>query len=121
MNRLVAYVLILIGTVLLGDAAYDEQRGIAEAASPDPTGTSSMAHVPNVVRRDEDPKGFRNLMLYQWLRAPLFLLGGLFILCLCRRADSLDPFSADFAGNQALDELNRTLTKEQAKQHRPLK
>ncbi|MES2569019.1 MAG: hypothetical protein V4710_03070 [Verrucomicrobiota bacterium] len=121
MNRIIAYSLILLGVFLLGDAAYDEHRGIAGAASPDGLLTGVSSHPPNVVKQAEDPQGFRDLMLYQWVRAPLALCAGLFILGLCRRADRIDPFSPDFAGNQALDELNRTLTEEQAKRHRPLK
>ena len=120
MNRIFAYGLIMLSVFLFGDAAYDEHRGIADAASPDGLLSGFSSHLPNVVNRSEDPKGFRNLMLYQWVRAPLALCAGLFILGLCNRADRTDPFSPDFAGNQALDELNRTLTEEQAKRHRPL-
>ena len=121
MNRILAYGLILLGIFLLGDAAYDEHRGIAEAASPDGLLTGVSTSAPNVVKRDENPQSFRNLMLYQWLRSPLALCAGLIILGLCRRADRVDPFSPDFAGNDALDELNRTLTDEEQKRHRPIK
>ena len=114
MTRKFAYGLILFGICLLGDAAWDEHRGIAEAAN---WGRAA----PAVVDRAENPKGFRSLMVYQWVRAPLILCAGLFILGLCRRADRTDPFSPDFAGNEALDDLNRTLTEEQDRRKRPPK
>ena len=112
--RSVAYIMIALGIYLLGDAAYDERRGIAEARSP------SRNSRPNVVKRAEDPEEFRNLMQYQWLRAPLILCAGFIILGICRRADRLDPFAPDFAGNSALDELDQTLTEQQEKRRRPL-
>ena len=113
--RIVAYILILVGLMCLVDAARDEHRGIASARSPS---RSARLHI---VSRAEDPEQFRGLMAYQWVRGPLALLGGLIILGICRRADRLDPFSPDFAGSDALDELNRALTEEEQKRHRPIK
>ena len=112
--RALSYLLILFGLLSLFDAAYDEYRGVADALPP---GRSITRYV---IARAEDPKQFRNLMAYQWLRGPILLLGGIFILNICRRADRLDPFSPNFAGSDALDDLNRTLTEEEKRHHRPL-
>jgi hypothetical protein len=117
MTRVFAYYLILVGLLQLADAAYDEQRGVAAAVSPG--GVS--APLLYVIKRADDPEGFRSLMFYQWSQGPAVLLAGFWILGLSRRANRVDPFSPDFAGNQALDDLNRTLTEEQAKRHRPLR
>ena len=113
--RVVAYILIVIGLIFLVDAAYDEYRGVAAAHSP---GRGGRLYVIN---RADDPNQFRNLMAYQWLRGPLALFGGFIILGFCRRADRLDPFSPDFVGSASLDDLNRTLTNEEQRRHRPLK
>ena len=59
-------------------------------------------------------------MTYQWYRGPLFIFGGFIILGLCRRADRTDPFSPDFAGSDALDNLNRALTEEEKRRQRPI-
>jgi hypothetical protein len=113
--RWLAYILIVIGLIFVADAAYDEHRGVADALSP---GRGSRRHI---VACSDDPEQFRNLMTYQWVRGPLFLVGGFIILGFCRRADRLDPFSPDFAGSDALDDLNRTLTEEEQRRHRPIK
>ena len=113
--RALAYLLVLLGCIFIADATYDEQqRGVANAVSP-----RGGRHY--VISRADDPEQFRNLMAYQWLRGPLFLCGGFIILGFCRRADRLDPFSPDFAGSDALDDLNRTLTEEERRRHQPLK
>jgi len=113
--RVFAYLLILVGFVFLADAAYDEHGGVADVLSP---GRGSQHHV---IARADDPDQFRNLMAYQWLHGPLFLFAGFIILGFCRRANRLDPFSPDFAGSDALDDLNHTLTEEEKQRHRPPK
>lgn len=113
--RLLAYILFGFGLIYLADAAYDENRGVADVVSP--TGYGHRF----AVKRAEDPEQFRNLMAYQGVRGTLFLMGGFISLGICRRADRCDPFSPDFAGKPALDDLNRSLTEEDEKRHRPLK
>jgi len=112
--RALAYILILIGLIYVADAAYDENRGIAEAVTP---GRGSHREF---VARDENPEKFRNLMTFQWYRGPIFAFGGFIILGICRRADRHDPFSPDFAGSKALDDLNSALDEEEKRRHRPL-
>lgn len=121
MIRIFAYFSIFLGVLLLGDAAYDEHRGVAEAASPAGVLTGVSLGTLNTARRDESLQTFRNLMLYQWMRGPLALIAGFTILGLCRRADKADPFSPTFIGDAALDELNRTLTNEQERRRRPIR
>ncbi len=112
--RALAYILIASGLFCLADAAYDEYRGVADALSP---GRACQRHV---IARADDPKQFRNLMAYQWLRGPIVLFGGFIILGLCLRADRLDPFSPNFAGSDALDALNHTLAEEEKRRHSSL-
>jgi len=113
--RLLAYLLILIGLIYIADAAYDEHRGVADALSPQRGGRHYV-----FVQADE-PEQFRNLMTSQWYRGPIFVLGGLFLLGVCRRADRSDPFSPNFGGSDALDEWNRALKDEEKRRHRPSK
>ena len=113
--RLLAYFLVAVGIFFLTIAARDEHQGVTSASSPRGAGQ------PTIIAKAENPKQFRNLMIYEWLRGPIFICGALVILGICRRADRLDPFSPDFAGNAALDDFQRQLTAEQEKQRRPLR
>jgi hypothetical protein len=108
-----AYTLILLGTLLFADAAHDERRGIASTFGP---GWTVVVHR---AERSREPEQFRGLMIYQWGRAGLALVAGFSILNMVRRADTLDPFSPTFAGSDALDDLNRTLSEEQERRKRP--
>lgn len=113
--RILAYLLLLYGFLLFADAIRDEQRGIAEAASP-----SRFVRV-NVARRDENPRDFQNLMFYQWGRAGITIAAGMVILAMFRRADTHDPFSRKFTGSSSLDELGHSLDAESEKRGRPLR
>ncbi len=115
MKQLPAYAVILVGICLLGGAAYDEQRGIALESSrhSDPW--------TRLVRRQDRPERFRDIMQFEWLRGAIALCAGLVILGLERRMDRLDPFSPRFAGNAAIDDLDATLAQEQRRRKQPLK
>lgn len=119
MWRLLAYFLLPVGIFFLAIAARDEHRGVTSARPPYGSGGLPIAGRPIIIAKQDDPKQFRNLMFYEWLRGPVFIGGALIILGICRRADRVDPFSADFAGNAALDDLQRELTAEQEKHRRP--
>jgi hypothetical protein len=110
--RGVAYFLIVSGLLFLGDAVREQQRGIARAARLGRGGVSEA-------RRIDDPKAFEGLMFYQWARAGLTVLAGMTILGMCRRADLHDPFSEQYHGSAALDELGKTLDEEKEQRQRP--
>jgi len=57
------------------------------------------------------------LMTYEWVRGILVLAGGWIILGFYRRADRLDPFPPNFAGQADLDELDKVMTEEQKKRN----
>jgi len=113
--RPLAHFLIIWGVILLLFAAYDEHREIASVIPPGRYGRRQ------IIKKADKPEEFRNLMIYQWLRDSLVVSAGFIILGMCRRADSLDPFSPDFAGKSEIDDLERTLDEEEQKRHRPLK
>jgi len=101
--KILAYTLIVVSLFMLWAAASQESSGHAEAQSPGP---SFVEHREN---RDANPQSFRNLMTYQWLAASLAGLAGLFLLSLIRSQNQVDPFSPDFQGSDAVDELSATL------------
>lgn len=109
--KIFGYLLILIGLFCLVDAAYDQYRGVAS------TSTRSSQYIE---KKADKNSLFQNLMIYQWGRGFLFFSGGLIILGICRRSDCQDPFSPNFSGSPAIDELNRSLTEEEEKRKRPL-
>ncbi len=59
--------------------------------------------------RDTHPKEFDALMKFQWLRVGGLFLVGIITLSIVRRQDRLDPFSENFAGSDAIDELEEYL------------
>jgi hypothetical protein len=112
--RSIACLLLLGGCVFLADAAHDQHRGVADAVSP-------RGNSRHVISRAVEPEQFRALMSYQWSRAAIFIIGGLVVLGICRRADRLDLLSADFAGSDAISDLEGALREEEQKRKRPIK
>lgn len=113
--RPTAYVIIFLGVLLLAAAVNSERKGIAIAAAPTELPTLLLT-----AKRTENAAEFRNLMVYQWAEAGLTFLTGLVLLLIVRRADTLDPFSRTFAGSEAIDDLERTLSREDERRKRPL-
>jgi hypothetical protein len=114
-TRAVGYGLILFGICLFVAAAYDEHWGVSSVTPP----RREAGQI--VVNKDEDLKHFRGVMIYQWTLGALLVCVGSSIVRFCRHSDCTNPFSSRFAGNAALDELNRVLTKEEERRHRPLR
>lgn len=108
-----AFLLILSGLVLLGLSAYDEHREIASAIPP------GRDAIRITIKKADDPKQFRNLMTYEWIRGFLTVGAGAILMSFCNRADKLDPFSPDFEGDKELDELKDEIDREERKQKRP--
>ena len=110
-----AYFLMTLGVINFVLAARDESRGWTIVTNP-----SRTASLPQMVRRSVNPKIFRGAMQYKWARATIYLLAGLAIRAIVRRADSLDPFSPNFIGSKSIDELGEELQKEEEKRHERL-
>jgi hypothetical protein len=107
------YIILALGAWLLIDAVQCQRSGVARAVVPG-------SRVGSVVtaKRDEDPKGFENLMRYQWSEGALIFGVGIIVLLKVRREDSLDPFSVSFAGSAEIDELERCLGQKKPEQGR---
>lgn len=98
--KALAYTLLVVSLFMLWTAASQEFSGQAVEQSP---GESVVEHREN---RDANPQSFRNLMTYKWLAASLTGLAGLFLLSLIRNQNRVDPFSPEFQGADAVDELS---------------
>ena len=112
-----AYVLTLLGLFFLGDAAYDQYRGVASVREG---GRSGLRRLKSVARAD-NPEEFRHLMTYQWVRGPLCLGAAFVFLAVLRRADRTDPLSPHYAGSKDLEDWSRKLAEEESQRDRPPK
>lgn len=88
----------ILAAVFLADAGLELRSGQAEVMSPGAGGVRQA-------NREKDPQAYQGLMNYQWARAGLVGLAGYILFSLKRRQDQLDPFSAHFQGQEAIDEL----------------
>ncbi len=94
---------LIIWTLFLTVQAVDQQiSGRADVQSPG-------SFQRNIAERGTKPEEYKNLMLYQWIRAVLPGSAGVFLLYLIRRSDQLDPFSPHFQGKAAIDDLAKHL------------
>ena len=98
--KYLAYGLIILTLVLAVQAVEQQITGRAEVSSP------GRRFRINVADRDTKPEEYKNLMIYQWIRAALPGCAGFFLLYLIRRSDRLDPFSPHFQGSKAIDDLS---------------
>jgi hypothetical protein len=67
------------------------------------------------VKKVENPRDYRNLMTYQWVRFGTFVGAGLFCFHIIKRSEETDPFSPNFKGKEALDDLSTYLDQEKEK------
>ena len=106
---------LIFGAIDLAAAVEYEYSGVAVVYS-----SQRGAPIPTVIRRADDPKRFRSAMTYVWYLAGGTILPGVLILAWLRRQESLDPFSENFGGKSAIDDLGRALDKEEESRKRLL-
>ena len=106
-----AYACMVCSLLLLASAARQQITGHARVIAPTRYGWTH----PTRVDRATDPQGFHDAMAYWWIVSALPGCLGIVGLRMIRRFDRLDPFSPDFQGSQALDELSDELDREQEK------
>ncbi|MGK0187518.1 MAG: hypothetical protein ACI9R3_003306 [Verrucomicrobiales bacterium] len=105
--RFIAYVLIAVGVIDFAIAVHSEWTGTAVAP---------RRHGPGkVIRREDDLSHFQRTVAYTWIRGVCVFCGGLFILGVVRAGERMDPFSDQFGGNDAIDELAAILAEEEEK------
>lgn len=79
-----ALIIVVLGLVLAGDAAWEQHSGHAEAMAP----SRRMRTV--AASREAAPVEFEGIMAYQWIRALAVLGGGIFLLTRVLRAERTD-------------------------------
>lgn len=106
--KILAYLLIVLGSIQLAIIGYDELRGVT--SSP---GDGSPTVLPGDIHKQSDPEGFHNAIVCHsyYALAPLFL--GILMVVVEKRMDKSDPESPDFAGNKALDDWSRAMDAEE--------
>jgi len=107
--RVIAYIAVAFGALLVLGAAWDQYRGIT--LEPHMRG-----YIHDRVSRDADPERFRGAMEAHWFIAFGILGAGVILRSIIRGVDRSDPLSSEFSGNKALDEWGEALKEEEERQ-----
>ena len=75
MLRIISFILVVGGILLLASAGYDEFRGSTRA----PTGRYSHSHY--TITKAVNPEEFHNAMTYHWFYASMLLMAGIIACC----------------------------------------
>lgn len=112
-SRVVYYLSIALGALLLLGAGRAEYTGATSTKG-------GSRHGPSFeVSRQSNPDLFRRETSRQWIQGAMWLGAGLIIRGIHRWANRIDPFSADYAGTESLDNLEQTLDKQLEDRNRP--
>jgi hypothetical protein len=87
--RIISYILVVVGILLLASAGYDEFRGSTR------TPTSKYNPISETVTKDSNPEVFRNAMTYHWFYAVMLLGAGGIAYWIDKGQDKVDPMSPD--------------------------
>jgi hypothetical protein len=109
--RIVSYILVLVGILLLASAGYDEFRGSTRA----PTGRYSHSHY--TITKKDKPEEFHNAMTYHWFYASMLLIAGFIAYMIDKGQDRVDPMSSD-ADENVDDELRKDEMDEELKKEK---
>ena len=108
--RIIAYIFVAIGILLLASTGYDEFRGSTRA----PTGRYSHSHY--TITKNDNPEQFHNAMAYHWFYASMLLIAGFIAYMIDKGQDRVDPMSSDADENiddeLRKDEMDKEIKKE---------
>ena len=114
--RIVAYILVTVGILLLASAAYDEFRGSTRAP------TSRYNRISYTITKNGKPEEFHNAMTYHWFYASILLIAGFIAYMIDKGQDRVDPMSSDADENideelrkDEIDEIDEEKKKEKDK------
>jgi hypothetical protein len=119
--RILSYILMAVGILLLASAGYDECRGITH--EPSKYGgrysivASGWSH--EIIRKKTNPDNFHNAMVCHWVQASILLFAGFILFQIVKGQERVDPLSPDYAGNKALDEWSDAMKKEEERRKHP--
>jgi len=113
--RIISYILLGFGILLLGRAGYDEFRGSTR------TPTSKYSPISETVTMDSHPEVFRNAMTYHWFYAFMLLGAGGIAYLIDKGQDRVDPMSPDKDENiddkLRKDEMDEKMKKKEEQQN----
>jgi hypothetical protein len=101
--NILAYFLIVLGSILFAIIGYDEFRGV----------TSSPTDMPGDISKQSAPEDFHNAIVCHLYYAGSSLFLGILLLVIDRKMDKSDPDSPNFSGNKALDDWGRAMDAEE--------
>jgi hypothetical protein len=112
--RIVRYILMAFGIILLASAGYDEFRGSTHEPSSKYNGYSH-----DIITKENNPEQFRNAMKYRWFYASMLLMAGVIAYMIDKGYEKSDPLSPEYAGNKALDDWGDAMQKEEERRKHP--
>jgi hypothetical protein len=87
--RIISYILLVVGILLLASAGYDEFCGSTR------TPTSKYNPISETVTKNGNPETFHNAMTYHWFYAVMLLGAGGIAYWIDKGQDKVDPMSPD--------------------------
>jgi hypothetical protein len=102
--KILAYFLILLGTLQFASIGYGEYRGVTRAPYSRRAGI-----LPSTIHKQSQPEAFHSAMVCHCYYASAFLFLGILMVVVDKRMDKSDIESPDFAGNKALDDWGKAM------------
>jgi hypothetical protein len=117
--RILSYILIAAGILLLASAGYDEFRGVTHAPSRYGGRYSivSRGWSHEILTKKGKPEDFHNAMVYHWFYASMLLCTGFILFMIDKGQDSVDPMSPD-SDEKIDDELRKDDLDEEMKKEK---
>jgi ribonucleotide reductase beta subunit family protein with ferritin-like domain len=120
--RILSYIVMVIGILMLVRFGYDEFRGITSA--PSMTVMRRYSYYPHdILNKKDKPEEFRNAMKYHWIMSSMIVIAGFILFAIDRKQEALDPMSADSDENiddeLRHDELDEQMRKEKEQHKHP--
>jgi p-aminobenzoyl-glutamate transporter AbgT len=106
--RIISYILVVVGILLLARAGYDEFRGSTR------TPTSKYNPISETVTKNGNPDVFHNAMTYHWFYASMIVIAGVIAYVVDKGQDKVDPMSSD-ADEKIDEELRKDELDEETK------
>jgi hypothetical protein len=87
--RIISYLIMLAGILLLASAGYDEFRGSTRAP------TSRYNPISYTITKTGNPEEFHNAMTYHWFFASMLVVAGVIAYMIDKGQEKSDPMAPD--------------------------
>lgn len=114
--RVLSYILILGGLLLLAKAGFDQVRKVT--SGPILVGIRSPTIVVPFerVEKNTNPTAFHDAMVIHWLIAAVTFVAGVILAVMIKGQERLDPLSPEFRAPEGLDEVEDALKEKEERQ-----